>query len=160
MVGLQVRIERTKHKSKMNLVLYDLKLTLVTLRSHLTERFRHLSLTKSQNTLVLKVTAQGNLNKTLVSSHRKHQIIIVELSFKHLVCTVIVENRSIRMISVYIFRLLKTVKSNDDSLVVISEKRSLSFYWKILLPITVERELIYDIPNDIEATMNKLFINF
>lgn len=64
------------------------------------------------------------------------------------------------MINVQIFRLLKTVKSNDDSLVVISEKRSLSFYWKILLPITVERELIYDIPNDIEATMNKLFINF
>ena len=96
---MQVSIERPEDEPQMRLLLQDLKLFLISFRSHLFEIIRDLSLTHNQNTLILKVGAKRNLNEALVASNSQQQVIAIELPLEQLIGRLVKQQRSIGLYS-------------------------------------------------------------
>lgn len=63
---MEVRVERTIHKTNVDLVLNNVELLLKPLRSYLIEVFRDLSLAKCKYALVLKVSTEWNFDEAFI----------------------------------------------------------------------------------------------
>lgn len=52
------------------------------------------------------------------------------------------------------------MQSDNDAFIIVSKIGAFCFYWQVLFLIFVQRKLIDDLSDYIEASLNKIFIDF